>query len=223
MRTKEEEFIRVVEKYERITLNGLVQIVYGVFIPTSEQLDDIKKYISNYNARSDTKEIISTNDILSLQNKPNDMFVKDLSYKTYYVYKTLKKHATGYRNKKSVKYILDQLWNDYNIKMVSRELRTCLNELKNSHTITRIIGSNTNGLWLACKTDEVDANAMRLSSTMNSIETLINNGVNINIFFDKLNELKGTHHATHNQQRTQFNTEKKEIHRYSDDLIEKLQ
>lgn len=98
------------------------------------------------------------------------------------------------------------------------ELRLLVKKLKNSERYLRKIGSTSAGVWLACKDDSKDANGYMISRTISSMETSIKNGVDINVFYNALNDLKEKYYPCDNQERIVFNTEKSEIKRYSDDL-----
>jgi hypothetical protein len=93
-----------------------------------------------------------------------------------------------------------------------------LKSLKNDKTYLRIIGSNSSGIWLGCKSDTRDANGYMISRTKSSLETSIMNGVDIRVFYKKLEELKKLYFPVDNQERIVLHTEKRTVKRYSDDL-----
>ncbi len=137
------------------------------------------------------------------------------------VIRILEKYCVGYENKKKASFLLKKvneiLAYDKQIKNAF-ELRLLIKKIRNSGTYLRVVGSTSAGIWLACENDEVKANGYMVSRIKSSIQTAIKNGVDIDIFYSILKELKNLGLPQNNQTRYQFNTEKKIIKRLSDDL-----
>jgi len=137
--------------------------------------------------------------------------------------KILKKHCVGEDNKRTASELLPLcnavLEERYGMWFKDDfELRLCLKSLKDDKEFLRIIGSTSSGVWLACKSDIKNANGYMISRTNSSLETSIKNGVDINVFYKKLKELKELYFPVDNQERIVLHTEKRTVKRFSDDL-----
>lgn len=155
--------------------------------------------------------------------KPN-LFTEKIDHKEAAIISVLERHAVGYRNKRKADWMLprvNEILQRYNMRIKDDfELRMIVKKLRTSETYMRVIGTTSAGTWLACNDDEVQANSYMTSRIESSIKTALRNGVGIDYFYKMLNNLANPNMPVDNQTRHQFNTEKKTIKRYSDDLQE---
>ena len=168
-------------------------------------------------------KVNQTNIFEDEKGKPKLFTKGELNHKHYTIINVLESKCVEYKNKfkaEEMLPIVNERLAHGSIKDAF-ELRILLKDIKNSETYLRIVGSTSSGTWLACESDEVDPNKYMKSRTTSSLETCIKNGVDINYFFQVLNELKSKYYPENNQIRHQFNSEKTIIKRFSDDLIGK--
>lgn len=146
---------------------------------------------------------------------------RDMHRKGALIY-VLENYCVGEENKKKAEELMP-LINDrlmrYDMMIENdAEIRRLVRDLRNSEIYMRVIGSTTTGIWLACKSDELDPNAYLKSRVLTAIETYIRNGGNLDAIYKEANDLKMKKFPVDNQTRHQFNTESTLIKRYSDDL-----
>ena len=141
---------------------------------------------------------------------------KDMVAKIYKLYDFLKQHAVGEKNKKSAAQIILALNDLFNTR---QDVERAIQILRISED--RQIGSNTNGYWMICESDETDGYQYIKNQAISKMKVAIMSGVSPDLFFKILNEIKDKCNDTANGQVVLTDTpyQKSVVRRFSDDLI----
>lgn len=122
--------------------------------------------------------------------------------------------AVGYENKKSAKEIINDSLGLFKDR---RDVESTIKRIR--CTKDRKVGSSGGGYWLCCSDDEVKGDAYMIKQACAKMEVAIRSGVNPNIFYNHLNNIKQQrNNVADTQQKLISENDELETRRLSDDL-----
>ena len=142
---------------------------------------------------------------------------KELNSTQWAIYELLKIYAVGKENAKHASWIIETLQLE---NYSERKIRHDIKAIRSSDVITRKIGSGAYGYYLAVDSSE-EPHRYLLSQIKSRIQTAVNDGVPITMFYAILRDIDKRDEVENNQTRITFGKyEKDTIKTYSDDLKE---